>query len=74
MHKGTFNNNVDRILSFFDPLPPHLVHVGIECPLRYDKGPFNNLRGQDEEEGEGGQKMSVFVHSQGIKTVHLVVE
>ena len=31
------------------------------------KGPFNNY-GQDE--GEGDQKMSVFVHAQGIKTVH----
>ena len=31
------------------------------------KGPFNNYRGQDE--GGGGQKMSVFVHAQGIKTV-----
>ena len=24
--------------------------------------------------GEGGQKMSVFVHAQGIKTVHVFVE
>ena len=24
----------------------------------------------DVDEGEGGQKMSVFVHAQGIKTVH----
>ena len=32
-------------------------------------GSFNNyLRGQDE--GGGGRKMSVFVHAQGIKTVH----
>ena len=32
-------------------------------------GPFKNyLRGQDE--GGGGQKMSVFVHAQGIKTVN----
>ena len=30
---------------------------------------FNKyVRGQDE--GGGGQKMSVFVHAQGIKTVH----
>ena len=51
------------------------------------KGPFNNyLRGQDE--GGGGQKMSVFVHAQcykicprksrGVKqwqsSVHVVVE
>ena len=39
--------------------------------LKYitNKGPFNNyIRGQDE--GGGGQKMSVFVHAQGIKTVH----
>ena len=32
-------------------------------------GPFNNyLRGQDE--GGAGQKMSAFVHAQGIKIVH----
>ena len=30
-------------------------------------GAIQQLRGQDE--GEGGQKMSVFVHAQGIKTV-----
>ena len=48
MDDGAFNNYVDRILPFsdpllylelgqkqtiFDPLPPHLVHVVIECPL-----------------------------------------
>ena len=33
------------------------------------KGLFNNyLRGQDE--GGGGQEMSVFVHAQSIKSVH----
>ena len=32
------------------------------------KGPFNNY--VDKMRGEGGQKMSVFVHAQGIKTVH----
>ena len=31
-------------------------------------GGIQQLRGQDEE--GGGQKMSVFVHAQGIKTVH----
>ena len=31
-------------------------------------GVIQKLRGQDE--GGGGQKMSVFVHAQGIKTVH----
>ena len=31
--RGHFNNHVDRLLQFFDPLPPHLVHVDIECPL-----------------------------------------
>ena len=30
------------------------------------------LRGQDE--GGGGEKMSVFVHAQGMKTVHVVIE
>ena len=29
LDKGSFNNYVDRILSFFAP-PPHLVHVVIE--------------------------------------------
>ena len=31
---GSFNNYVDRILPFIDPLPPHLVHVVIECPYK----------------------------------------
>ena len=33
-----------------------------------DKGPFNNY--VDKMSGGGGQKMSVFVHAQGIKTVN----
>ena len=33
-----------------------------------DKGPFNNY--VDKMRGGGGQKMSVFVHAQGMKTVH----
>ena len=33
-------------------------------------GGIQQLRGQDE--GEGGQKMFVFVHAQGIKTFHAV--
>ena len=41
------------------------------------KGPFNNyvekMRGRPNE-GGGGQKMSVFVHAQVIKTVHVDVE
>ena len=32
------------------------------------KGPFNNY--VDKMRGGGGQKLSVFVHAQGIKTVH----
>ena len=36
--------------------------------VRFPKGPFNNY--VDKMRGEGGQKMSVFVHAQGIKTVH----
>ena len=32
------------------------------------RGPFNNY--VDKMRGGGGQKMSVFVHAQGIKTVH----
>ena len=31
-------------------------------------GPLNNY--EDKMRGEGGQKMSVFVQAQGIKTVH----
>ena len=34
---------------------------------RYVKGTFNNH--MDKLRGGGGQKMSVFVHAQGIKTV-----
>ena len=32
------------------------------------KGGIQSLRGQDE--GGGGLKISVFVHAQGMKTVH----
>ena len=32
------------------------------------RGSFNNY--VDKMSGEGGQKLSVFVHAQGIKTVH----
>ena len=35
---------------------------------KFCKGPFNNY--VDKMKGGGGQKMSVFVHAQGIKTVH----
>ena len=35
--------------------------------LKFSKGAFTNC-GQDE--GGRGSKMSVFVHAQGIKTVH----
>ena len=41
-----------------------------EClsgPRTMSQGPFNNY--VDKMRG-GGQKMSVFVHAQGIKTVH----
>ncbi len=34
----------------------------------FGKGAFNNY--VDKMRGGGGQKMSVFVHAQGIKTVH----
>ena len=37
----------------------------------YCKGSFNNYL--DKMRWEGGQKLSVFVHVQGIKTVHAVV-
>ena len=39
----------------------------IKCHI-LDMGPFNNF--VDKMRGGGGQKMSVFVHAQGIKTVH----
>ena len=39
---------------------------------KFNLGVIQYLRGQDE--GGGGQEMSVFVHAQGIKTVHVVVE
>ena len=35
---------------------------------KFNLGVIQYLRGQDE--GGGGQEMSVFVHAQGIKTVH----
>ena len=35
---------------------------------KWHKGAFNNY--VDKMRGGGGQKMSVFVHAQGIKTVH----
>ena len=35
-----------------------------------DKGSFNNY----VDKMEGSEKMCVFVHAQGIKTVHVVVE
>ena len=35
-----------------------------------NKGSFNNY--VDKMRGGGGQKISVFVHAQGIKTVHAV--
>ena len=35
---------------------------------KINKGPFNNY--EDKMRGGGGQKMSVFVRAQGIKTVH----
>ena len=34
----------------------------------FSKGPFNNY--VDKMRGGGGQKMPVFVHAHGIKTVH----
>ena len=40
----------------------------VETSKIHDKGPFNNY--VDKISGTGGQKMSVFVHAQGIKTVH----
>ena len=38
---GSFNNYVDRILPFFDPPTPHLVHVVIELPPHQISGHFS---------------------------------
>ena len=108
--------SMDKNRHFLTPSPPHLVHVVIECPLRwtntyrvlllvkfiysekatkfceiftllltdttYDKSKvkilqnfvtfseYMNFNYVDKMSGRGGQKMSVFVHAQGIKTVH----
>ena len=40
----------------------------IEIADNVPYGPFNNY--VDMMSGGGGQKMSVFVHAQGMKTVH----
>ena len=40
-------------------------HLNKKC---VPKGPFNNY--VDKMRGGGGQKLSVFVHAQGIKTIH----
>ena len=37
--------------------------------ISFSKGPFNNYVDKMRR-GGGGQKMFVFVHAQGIKTVH----
>ena len=44
------------------------LHNRIEKPERQPWGAFNNY--VDKMRGGGGQKMSVFVHAQGIKAVH----
>ena len=49
----------------------HLVLTMVLIMLAH-YGPFNNY--VDKMKGGGGPKMSVFVHAQGIKTVHIVVE
>ena len=43
------------------------VHIS-NTVYHFNKGPFNNY--VDKMMGGGGQKMSVVVHAQGIKTVH----
>ena len=45
-----------------------LFQSGGEITMPTTLGGIQQLRGQDE--GGGGQEMSVFVHAQGIKTVH----
>ena len=45
-----------------------LLETGIFFLVNFDMGPFNNYVDKMRGEG-GGQKMSVFIHAQGIKTV-----
>ena len=47
--------------------PHDLCEMTLFSTVVCNKGPFNNY--VDKMRG-GGQKMSVFVHAQGIKTVH----
>ena len=62
------SNNLFFIRSwiFFKNFIRKRTKLGQFCPL----GPFNNYNYEDKMRGGGGQKMSVFVHAQGMKTVH----
>ena len=45
------------------------MHACKKIRSKVDEGAFNNY--MDKMRGGGGQKMSVFVHAQDIKTVHV---
>ena len=60
------NDLVDWIFSL-DLINHSLCNVCKRPLTAYYKGPFNNY--VDKMRGGGCQKMSVFVHAQGIKTV-----
>ena len=45
-----------------------MLHNTLTTLWSYCLGAIQSLRGQDE--GGGGQKMSIFVHTHSIKTVH----
>ena len=64
MISGELKNNCYDILISANLLVQNTR--GKKCNL--GKGPFNNY--VDKMREGGGQKMSVFVHAQGIKTVH----
>ena len=63
--------NVSISSTIFQCKPERYSKLYNPAKFTPDKGPFNNY--VDKMSGEG-QKMSVFVHAQGIKTVHVVVE
>ena len=41
-----------------------------KCKFNFDSGPFNNYVDKMRRGAGRGQKMSVLVHAQGMKTVH----
>ena len=66
-------NEIQKTHPIEDEMLTNLLRIGICKSIAvlgkntFCKGPFNNY--VDKMRGRGGQKMSVFVHAQGIKTV-----